>query len=311
MSPEIWEARLSKARPLFEQGMSRVEVAKALSISPRTAATYADILGVSPDDIRIENRLGEIKQLAEQGKTRSEAASLLGVCYSSIVTLSVKHGIAFRHASAGVDDEERADTMATMFRSGRTLQQIGEVFGVTRERVRQIIKKHAGIVGKDGGRIASAARSKEARDRRRDIKCLAKRGCTYQQYLELRKIGEQMKADGKGYYRRPIGAFTTQRNNAIQRGIGWSLTLWDWWQIWQQSGCWEKRGRGGALYVMCRYGDTGAYEAGNVYIATLRHNSKVQPNNRYRSSHPEHAEFIEQIAARKAQESATPSRIAA
>ena len=40
--------------------------------------------------------------------------------------------------------------MAELFRSGKTLQEIGERFGVTRQRVHGVLKRQ-GITWRDGG----------------------------------------------------------------------------------------------------------------------------------------------------------------
>lgn len=58
----------------------------------------------------------------------------------------------------------------------------------------------------------------------------------------------------------------TQKSNAQQRGVPFLLTFEQWKSIWIESGKWEQRGRGGDKYCMCRNGDAGAYEVGNVFI---------------------------------------------
>lgn len=83
-------------------------------------------------------------------------------------------------------------------------------------------------------------------------------GCTREQYRLLVKNGARDK-------------FYEQKYTAGKRGIGWELSLWQWWTIWRESGHWAKRG-GGQGYVMCRKGDTGPYAVGNVFIATGRQN---------------------------------------
>jgi hypothetical protein len=62
------------------------------------------------------------------------------------------------------------------------------------------------------------------------------------------------------------------------RGIEFLLTFEEWWSIWQASGKWELRGRRRGQYVMARYGDQGAYEAGNVRICPVSEN--VAESNR-------------------------------
>lgn len=185
--------------------------------------------------------------------------------------------------------------MAAMFMAGKTLAEIGELYGVTRERVRQLVKKHHGLVGSDGGSRVNADRRRAVNVAKKDAKSIAKHGCTHAQYLELLQVGKRMQAEGFGFARCPTGAFASQRMNALRRGISWDLKLWDWWQIWQRSGKWEERGRSKGGYVMCRFGDVGAYEVGNVYIATTEHNASHQPNNPYRVGHPDHEEAMAPI----------------
>src|SRR5690606_1984307 len=124
------------------------------------------------------------------------------------------------------------------------------------------------------------------RSAKREAACLLKHGCSLAQLGEIKKLGREMQAAGVGYARTPLGAYRSQMHNARKRGIEWKISLWEWWTIWQESGHWDDRGRGTG-YMMCRFGDTGDYELGNVYIATGVHNGSVQPNNPYRKDHPD------------------------
>ena len=78
----------------------------------------------------------------------------------------------------------------------------------------------------------------------------------------------------KALGRSPVHAWSQQRNNARQRGIPWALNLAEWWNVWQESGKWEARGRGHAHYVMSRVGDCGAYTLGNVFIQLADQNTR-------------------------------------
>lgn len=144
----------------------------------------------------------------------------------------------------------RARKMAALYKSGITLQEIGAAYGITRERVRQLLAG-IGISRYEGGQSISAQQRRRAYQTRLEANCLKRHGCTRDQ---LKSIG-----------RRAREAFWSQRKNAERRGVGWELTLWQWWCIWQESGHWHERGRGHA-YVMCRYGDEGPYAPGNVFI---------------------------------------------
>lgn len=164
-------------------------------------------------------------------------------------------------------DAVRTATMAGMFRDGKTLEYIGAQFGISRERVR-VILKHAGVTRTEGG---AAKWSKDRRSRaaqKRDESAMRRWGCTHAQRQELQALQTQAKTRELG----PIGAFARQKVNALTRGIGWNLTLWQWWTIWHESGQWENRGRRKGQFCMSRIADTGSYEAGNVRIVTVEEN---------------------------------------
>ena len=65
----------------------------------------------------------------------------------------------------------------------------------------------------------------------------------------------------------PQAAYAQQKSNAVLRGIEFKLTFEDWLRIWVESGKLHLRGRGKDKYCMCRIGDAGAYEIGNVFVA--------------------------------------------
>jgi hypothetical protein len=68
------------------------------------------------------------------------------------------------------------------------------------------------------------------------------------------------------------GKYKMQIQNATARGIPFLLSFEQWLLIWSQSGKLNERGRGANKYCMCRYGDIGAYEIGNVFIGTGKEN---------------------------------------
>lgn len=211
-----------------------------------------------------------LRSLAEAGHTASEAAELIGYERAYVLLLARESGFAF---AAGpvfyrprIGSTERSQKMAALYKGGKTLEQVGAEFGVTRERVRQIISRQEGIQRRDGGIAKRADASRLERAARRDARHYATHGCSYAQYRWLLKV------------KRALPRFNQQRFNAGRRGIGWELNLWQWWTIWEESGHWAERGRGQG-YVMCRKGDVGPYAVGNVLIAKAIENSSVQPHN--------------------------------
>jgi hypothetical protein len=152
----------------------------------------------------------------------------------------------------------RADRMGRLYRTGWTLEQIGQEYGVTRERVRQILRARTAVTSKDGGKAFQARVNRARRERERDRRCRAKWGCAWRAY---KAIGLDAKR-----------AYHQQRMNAAARGILWEFTLWSWWQVWRSSGKWGQRGRKRGCYVMARVGDVGSYAPDNVRVVTCTEN---------------------------------------
>ena len=180
-----------------------------------------------------------------------------------------------------------------LYRSGQTYQQIGDKFGVSRQRIQQVI----GLNRTHGGQHVKKAKRLQSIADKREAWAQSHLGISYAKYREL--------LQSKGY-RSPLGAFRSQKINARRRGIAWEMTFADWWRIWDVSGKWSQRGRGQG-YVMARKGDTGPYSVDNVYIATSSQNIKdsyiFRPyhlrNNKHLRRHktgeptPRHTQIIE------------------
>lgn len=159
---------------------------------------------------------------------------------------------------------EREKLMIESYRDGLTLAEIGDVHGLSRERVRQILKKH-GITGKDGGAAVKSVRNADKRKERIDSRFMATWGCDRAYWETLRALHED-------YWQTPVGKYYSQMRSAMRRGIEWSITLKEWWEIWESSGVYEQRGVCKGQYVMARFNDVGAYKKGNVYITTTEGN---------------------------------------
>jgi transposase len=201
----------------------------------------------------------KLTSLAAQGMTYEDAARETGTTYGYIAKYANRYDIPLRQKRRGrpaTTYDPRGDDMRSMFLEGKTLQEIGRKYSITRERVRQILHKYFGFRAENGGKSTRVRKARQAFNKKRDARCQKHWGCSYKEYQRILK-----------YPGRPTYAFSSQRKNAQHRGIGWELSLWSWWKIWENSGHWDDRGRGHG-YGMCRHNDLGPYAADNVYIAT-------------------------------------------
>ena len=99
----------------------------------------------------------------------------------------------------------------------------------------------------------------------------------YQENLDRAKYRYEK---DKGYYRKKSQrwkaknpkryAWLGQRNTSKQRGVEFNLTFEQWRDWWGDD--FDNRGRKMLQLCMCRYGDTGPYELGNIYKATNAEN---------------------------------------
>ena len=79
------------------------------------------------------------------------------------------------------------------------------------------------------------------------------------------------------YAQTPVFKYNVHKQTAKRRGIPFDLSFEEWWAYWEPH--WQYRGRGKGFLCMSRYGDTGSYILGNVYINTYEENSKDAAEN--------------------------------
>lgn len=173
---------------------------------------------------------------------------------------------------------ERHDEIEADYRKGMTLESIGMKIGVTRERIRQILRAR-GVSPKEGGRAVVklfatdyvAEQDQSRRQARKDYveaKTLKLFRCSYEVARELNDGVHPSRAKGT-----KAAAYLHQLYSAEHRVIEFNLTFPEWLGIWDASGHWAERGRGKGRYCMARNGDVGAYAVGNVEIIKHEKNS--------------------------------------
>ena len=174
--------------------------------------------------------------------------------------------------SANRHDDARTKAFGVLYSQGYTLQEIGTRYGITRERVRQILRRHTDIAPSAGGKAKQSALKQQADDAVSKAYYLARYGMTHDEWKACVAAGGTK-------------AFRSQKRTARYRGVGFDLTLKQWWDLWQESGKWDQRGRGKGRYCMARIRDTGSYAVGNVQIiltelngAESRYNKPTRPH---------------------------------
>jgi hypothetical protein len=220
----------------------------------------------------------QLRKCAAFGCSQKDAAQVFSITAARVSQIAKSFEIKFVHGSIR-PPSDRGLRMADMYRGGSTLEQIGQHFKLTRERVRQIISRDFGLSAVDGGQKKSAEVRQARIIARREARYLQKYGMSFSEWQEFMAVVHDLKRAGTPTYRLPSYAFRSQRNAAKHRGIVWNMTLAEWWSVWRDSGKWGQRGRGQG-YVMCRHGDVGPYAVGNVFIATAIENCSTRKGRR-------------------------------
>lgn len=174
--------------------------------------------------------------------------------------------------------ERTVDTLKVLYAEGKTLEQLGYFFGVSRERIRQLLKDE-GYSRKDGGQNARSLnkaallKAKQLASRKKtEAKMEAVFKCPYEQLVAI--CGVPITYSNIQNAGSPQSGYYQQMRNALTRGIGWEITFPEWWRVWQESGHWDARGRGASNYCMSRERDEGPYRLGNVKIITNLDNTR-------------------------------------
>lgn len=160
--------------------------------------------------------------------------------------------------------------MCDLYLGGYPLRTIGELFGISGERVRQRISE-SGITGESTPRHKKIQMAKEHRQLYKKTRLTEKMefiqeayGCGLAEVISLNDGRPLRESSSKS------GCYLAQRGNANYRGIEWNMSFPEWVGFWGDK--FNQRGKEIGKLVMCRSGDVGPYELGNVFIATCSEN---------------------------------------
>ena len=75
------------------------------------------------------------------GLSRKQISEVVGISMSAICAYAKRSGVSPVHGSAVTQPTERQQAIIAAYKSGLTLEETSQQFGITRERVRQIVTK--------------------------------------------------------------------------------------------------------------------------------------------------------------------------
>lgn len=173
----------------------------------------------------------------------------------------------------------RANAMCMMYtHDGYTMQEIGDVYRITLERVRQILRKFYKVTHKD------SLRHKAILDRRSELRAAElfsrakKTGMSVEDYLAWREMVHAELESGVPYAQTVEGRYIESRRNwrYQHHGIESGMTRMEWFRLWQDSGHYAEYGRGADHYMMGRIDRHKGFVPGNVIIRSAHDNSVAE-----------------------------------
>jgi len=91
----------------------------------------------------------------------------------------------------------------------------------------------------------------------------------HEKHKDTQEWKDNQKKRNKKHRSTPEGKYMMHKHRAKQSGIPFLISFEDWYALWKP----YLNRNDGIRYVMCRTGDKGAYEVGNVRIDTAANNN--------------------------------------
>lgn len=166
---------------------------------------------------------------------------------------------------------KRDKRIIKLFKAGKTLQDVGDIVKLSRERIRQILEKN-GVANSEGGRTTRKVLIREAlKERRakgRDKRIRKHYGCSAKAYDGIVN-GKPFKV----HRSHPAYVYYSAKRNWLIQQPGPVMSFLEWWYMWQRSGKYNQRGLRYGQYHMARRGNVGPWIAKNVHIITAEKNT--------------------------------------
>lgn len=171
--------------------------------------------------------------------------------------------------------KDRNNKLVELYKSGIVLHDIGVKFGISRERVRQILAK-LGVTHYDGGQHIRAKQNAIKREQKYWAGWLPRYQCTRREFRDIEGCIPVKAAVGSLAFK-----YYSQKRNSAMRGIKFNLTFPEWWKIWVNSGKIGLMGVGIGKYCMSRFNDCGEYRIDNVAIIESAQNNRDASRHKF------------------------------
>ena len=219
-------------------------------------------------------RDAEVARLYREGISLVNLSKRFGIGISWISQILTQRGVSRRGRGRprgfvnDVATRQRNESIVQLYQEGLTLAIVGQKFGITRERVRQILKCQE-VSKAEGGRAVALQHREVRKAQDKEALYLARFGHTAAEHRRLLQMDHESRKAGVPQEHLIMYRFRQARNN-LQKHYSWSLTLAQWWAIWEASGKWLLHGRGTGYYGMVRLDRSKGFEPGNVEIREFR-----------------------------------------
>lgn len=203
----------------------------------------------------------EIEKRIAAGMTRIQVADDMGISYQTVCRHTRdlgrvgpqgrRKGMKVKKTHEQIESENaRAIDMLARYQRGETLDKIGQSYGVTRERVRQIVKKNFGITGKDGG-IRVAAQAKRQKEWEKfNARWEHKLGGPYREWFSL-----------PNHIRLKYSAH--KRNARKIHNTTWHIKPLEWWGLFKAAGAVPSK-----MVWLTRKNNSLPFTVENCFVAT-------------------------------------------
>lgn len=157
--------------------------------------------------------------------------------------------------------DRRAPNMIKLYKSGKSLGDIAVLYGLSRERVRQILRDE-GLTRYDGGQYIQTLARQATRKAERTLRLNKRMQSMYgMDYEPLKALQAKFPHHWLSYRRCKL--------NCKRRKIGFFLTFEQWLNIWRDSDAWDKRERTREGYCIGRKDIGKPYIIDNVFVVRI------------------------------------------